>query len=118
MQSTCCPPKTFTIFQGDSKTMNLGAIYDTLIPLDLTECTQINVMLPNADGSTASLLLTEDEVSITSPSVLGQFTVPITTEVSSLLNPGELQTFDVTFTINSDIFTVRYSQALSVFEAN
>lgn len=115
----CCPPKVFSIFQGDSKTMNLAAIYgDTLAPLDLTDCTQINVILQNQDGTFTNLKLTNDQVDITSPPVLGQYTVPITTEVSSVLLPGELQTFDVTFTINGDIFTVRYSQALTVYEVN
>jgi hypothetical protein len=36
--------------------------------------------------------------------------------ISALLNLGELQNFDVTFTISGQVFTVRYFQALSVFE--
>lgn len=106
----------FEIFLGDAKTLSLRAVNTaTLIPLDLTSCTEISVALPNADGSFTALLLSLSEVSITSPAVLGQFQAPITSVVSALLNPGELQFFDVTFTISGLPQTIRYANALSVF---
>lgn len=107
----------FSIFQGDSKTMNLAAVYANFGgPLDLTSCTQIVITLPNADGTVSTLSLTDDEVTIGETPVLGLFSAPISSEVSAVLNPGELQNFNVTFTISGQIFTVPYVQSLSVFE--
>lgn len=115
----CCPQNVFSIFLGDAKTMNLKAVYaDTLGPLDLTSCSEINVQLPNATGTFTSLLYSLSEVVIVSPTVLGLFNVPITSVVSALLNPGELQSFFVTFTISGNPFTVQYNQALTVLEAD
>jgi len=115
--NSCCAPNVFSIFQGDAKVMNLKAVYgETGDPVDLTSCTQIVVNLPNADGSIAQLTLEDDEVAITSPAVLGKFAVTITSVESALFNVGELQSFDVTFTISGVVFTVRYVNALSVFQ--
>lgn len=113
-----CNQIPFTIFLGDSKTLNLKAVYAvTDDPLDLTECTEIVVSLTNADGGILQLKLSLDQVTIASPPVLGKFMAPISSIQSALLNPGELQNFDVTFTISSAVFTVRYPNALSVFES-
>lgn len=110
--------QVFSIFTGDNKTLNAKAIYAvTDDPLDLTSCTEIVVNLPNADGSSLQLKLSLSQVSITGAPVLGKFAAPISTVQSNLLQPGELQSFDVTFTIASEIFTVRYQNALSVYEA-
>ena len=107
----------FTIFTGDDKIMNLKAVYaETGDPLDLTDCTEIDIALPKEDGTFAHLLLTAGKVTITSPSILGKFYAEITSLVSAGLNIGELQNVDVTFTISGKEFTVRYAQALSVFE--
>ncbi len=115
--ASCQPSAPFTIFQGDSKTMNLKALYAVSEdPLDLTDCTEIDIALPKSDGSVLHLLLSEDAVDIVSPPVLGKFTAAIDAEDSVLLNAGELQNFDVTFTIGAQVFTVRYVNALSVFE--
>jgi hypothetical protein len=112
------PTGPFVIFTGDDKTMSLKAAYTVSgNPVDLTSCTAIDVALPNADGTFLHLTLTGG-VAITSPAVLGQFTAAITTVQSALLQPGELQDFDVTFTISTKRNTVRYYQALSVFENN
>ncbi len=110
--------KTFTIFTGDSKTMPLKAVLGSCTggPLDLTSCTEIDVALPNADGTFSHRLLSDDQVAITVPALLGKFTCGIPDTVSSLLQPGELQNIDVTFTIASKEFTVRFFAALSVFE--
>ncbi len=109
---------TFTIFTGDDRTMNLKALQGgcTGDPLDLTSCTEIDVALPNADGTFSHRLLSTDEVTITSPALLGKFSVDIPSDVSALLNPGEIQNIDVTFTISAKEFTVRFYQALTVFE--
>jgi len=116
---SCSPQNIFTIFLGNAKTMNLKALYSgNLNPLDLTSCAEIDVSLPNADGTFLHLLLSLAEVVITSPAVLGQFTAPITSVQSALLNLGELQNFDVTFTISGNPMTVRYASALSVFETD
>lgn len=121
-------PNVFTIFLGNAKTMTMKAancdcavdeisnVTPNTSPLDLTSCTEIDVALPNADGTFAHLLLSQTQVAIVSPAVLGEFTVPITSLVSSLLNVGVFQDLDVTFTIGSKVFTVRYEQAFSVFE--
>ncbi len=107
----------FTIFTGDDKMMNLKAVYqENLDPLDLTECTEIDLVLRNADGTLKHLLLSEDEIAIVTPADLGKFTAAITAEVSALLMVGELQSFDVTFTIADAKTTVRYQNALSVFQ--
>ncbi len=112
-----CAPNIFSIFTGDAKTMSLRALYqESGQPLDLTAATEIIVRLPNADGTTLLLKLTLGAVSITSPAVLGNFTALITALQSALLNIGEGQSFDVTFTISGNPFTVRYYAALSVFE--
>jgi hypothetical protein len=87
------------------------------LPLDLTSCSEINVALPNADGTTTNLLLSDSQVVITSPAVAGQFAVPITHEVSSLLNVGDFQNVDVAFTISGLITVVRFWQALTVLES-
>jgi hypothetical protein len=116
-----CAPNVFTIFQGDSKAMNLKAVYaDTLTPLDLTACTAIVVTLPSADGTTPiTLTLAASQVSITSPTVLGAFVVSAAAigTISSLLNVGELQTFYVAFTISGAVTTVAYQNALTVLES-
>lgn len=109
---------TFVIFTGDDKTMymravNVGCNGD---PLDLTDCTEIVVALPNADGTFSQRKLSEDTVVITTPALLGKFSVIISSLISALLNPGELQNVDVTFTIAGKEFTVRFYEALTVFE--
>jgi hypothetical protein len=110
----------FSIFLGDIKTMYLRAVNavceEPAGPLDLTSCTEIDVALPNADGTIAHFLLSLDEVAIAVPKNLGKFSVPLSAIKSALLNPGEYQNFDVTFTISGSKFTVRYGKALSVFE--
>lgn len=87
-------------------------------PLDLTSCTEIDVALPNADGTFSHRLLSLGQVSILTPTLLGKFTATIPSAVSVLLNIGELQDVDVTFTIAAAPFTVRFYQALSVFQLN
>ena len=110
----------FSIFQGDAKTIYLKAVNQQCgnlgDPLDLTDCTEIVINLANADGSITQLKLTDGQVTITDPAVLGKFSAPISASVSGALNVGEFQTFDVTFQIGTEIFTVPYLQALSVFE--
>lgn len=108
----------FSISLGNIKTMYLKAILDNCNgdPLDLTSCTEIDVVLPNADGTLAHFLLSLSEVVVTAPAVIGKFSVPIGSVKSALLNLGEFQDFDVTFTIAGVKFTVRYTRALSVFE--
>lgn len=115
----CCGPEVkqgvFSIFLGDNRTMFLTALNKNG-PLDLTNCTEIDVAIPNQDGTIAHFLLTTGGVVITQPPVLGKLGVIISSVASALFQVGEFQTFDVTFTISSVIFTVRFSQALSVFE--
>lgn len=111
--------QVFTIFTGDSKPLNAKAVYASNgDPLDLTSCTELVVTLPNADGSYLSLKLSLSEVSITGNPILGKFSAPLSSNQSSALQPGELQSFDVAFTIGSEIFTVQYVNSLSVFESN
>lgn len=111
-------PCPFTIYQGDAKTMLLKALQEFPAgdPLDLTSCTEIIVSLPKADGTILLRKLSLAEVVVTSPAVLGKFSVAISAINSALLNVGQLQTFDVTFTISGVVFTVPYFNALSVFE--
>lgn len=114
---TCTPP-VFTIFTGDAKRIYLKAVNigcDT-DPLDLTSCTAIDIALPNADGTFTYLTLADGDVTIASPAILGKFNALISSDDSALLNPGELQNIDVTFTILAKEMTVRFYQALSVFE--
>lgn len=114
---------TFSIFLGDAKTMFLKLVHDDCCggtPVDLTFCTEIKVTLLNQDGTFTVLLLSASQVAITVPAVLGQFSVPISTIVSAVLNVGEFQPVDVTLTISSpaQTFTVRFEDALSVFEVS
>lgn len=107
----------FSIFTGDQKVMSLAAVYTNFGgPLDLTTCTEIVIALPNADGTYVLLTLTGTDITIATPTVLGRFSATIQSAVSLLLNIGELQTFNVTFTINGVVFTVPYIASLSVFE--
>ena len=115
----CTQQNVFAIYLGDSQPLNLKALYASdLSPLDLTSCTEIDISLPNADGSFSHLLLSLDQVSIVSPPVLGGFGSPSASigSISALLNVGELQTFTVAFTISGAKQTVAYVNALSVFE--
>ncbi len=116
--SACCPPNLpFSIFTTDKKTMPLRLAYvGTGLPFDLTSCTEIVVNLPIAGGGVTQLKLSLSQVAIVAPANLGQFTCLITAVVSALLNVGELQDVDVTFTVSAAPFTVRFYQALSVFE--
>lgn len=114
-----CQNPVFTIFQGDAKTMKLRAAYkNTYLPFDLTSCTEIVVNLPKADGTFAQRKLSAGQVAITSPAVLGLFTCPIADDLSPLLNVGELQNVDVAFTVSGSQTTVRYYEALSVFQGD
>lgn len=118
----CCDCFTqqtpFQIFTGDDATLPMKVITGSGAgkPLDLTSATEIDVALPNADGTVSHLLLSLGKVTVTSPAVLGQFTVTITEAVSAILNPGVLQNVDVTFTISGLKTTVKFFQAISVFE--
>jgi hypothetical protein len=108
---------TFSIFTGDDKVMNLKAVYaENGDPLDLTSCTEIIVNLPIAAGGFAHLKLSTSGVAIVTPAILGKFTATIASVVSELLNIGEFQNVDVSFTISGKIFTVRFLEALSVFQ--
>lgn len=111
---------TFSIFQGDNKTMYLKAVNSacggTGDPLDLTSCTEIVVNLPNADGTITQRKLSLAQVTITSPAALGKFSLLISSAISLVLNVGEFQNVDVTFTISGQIFTVPFLAALSVYE--
>ncbi len=111
----------FKIFLGDSKTLFLKVDNDDCCgggPIDLTSCTEINVSLPKADGSSLHFLLSEEDVSITLPKNLGKFSVPISEENSALLNVGELQSIDVTLTIAGEKFTVSFPKSFSVYEVH
>lgn len=114
------PSNVFTIFTGDNKTMSMKIVQGSCSgdPVDLTGCTEIDVALPNADGTFSHRLLSDAQVTILSPEVLGKFTVTIPTIVSDLLNIGELQNIDVTFTIEGEPITVRFYDCFSVFELN
>lgn len=112
-----CQQKAFSIFLGDNKTMPLKVAYqESGDPVDLTSCTELVVNLLNQDGSFATFKLSLSQVTIVGSPLLGKFSILITSMISALLNVGELQNVDVTFTISGQVFTVRYFQALSVFE--
>lgn len=112
-----CKQPVFTIFTGNAKRMNLKASYaGSNDPLDLTDCTEIDVAILNTGGSFSHFLLSLDEVTIKTPMNLGKFYVDIGSVASALFNVGELQSFDVTFTINGLPQTVRYYSQLSVFQ--
>jgi hypothetical protein len=114
-----CAPKPFSIFLGDAKTMPMKLVYQQNgNPFDLTDCTEIVVNIQNTDGSYTQLKLSLTEVAITSPPTNGRLTDTITSEESALLNVGENQNVDVTFTISSNPMTVRFWNALSVFEVD
>ena len=114
-QSSCKP---FSIFLGDTKTMPINLIYElTGFPVDLTDCTQIIVYLPNANGSQAQLDITPDAtVTIISPAILGQFYASISGAISSLLRVGENQDIIVSYTISGAQKTVRIPNCLSVYQ--
>jgi hypothetical protein len=119
----CCDgqPPSFTIFLGDANTIGfrvVGGSGCASDPIDLTDCTEIVVNIPNADGTFLQLKLSLSQVVITSPPVLGKFTVAITSDQSALFNTGEFQNIDVTLTISGQVFTVPFIQALSVFEVS
>lgn len=118
--STCVPP-AFSIFTGDDATMNLQLKTSSesgVNPVDLTSCTEIDVALPNQDGTFSHLLFTLGQVVIVPSALLGNFSATITEEVSALLQVGVLLNFNVTFTIGGLKTTVQYFQALSVFQSN
>jgi hypothetical protein len=111
-------PNTFKIFRGDEKTISL-LVFDTDnngLPVDLSSATEIDLALPNADGTVKHLLLSTGDVSLTVPAILGGFSALITDVVSTLLNVGEYQNLDATITLPNEVFTVRFQGGLSVFE--
>lgn len=115
----CGTNQPFEIFTGQDKTISLRVIDGaTGLPLDLTDCTEIIVSLPNADGTFTNLALSDTQVLITSPAILGGFTAPITNEVSSILNVGVLQSFNVSFTISGLVTIVNFFQGLNVLQTN
>lgn len=117
MNNSCfCSGTPFVIFTGQDKTLSMKVIDTQGTPLDLTDCTEIKIALPNADGTFTNLLLSMSEVAITTPAILGAFTAPITSIVSALLNVGEIQNIDVAFTISGLITVVRFFQSLTVLE--
>lgn len=92
----------FKYYMGDTDIINGTAIFsDTLKPLDLTDCTEISVVLPNAGGTSTVLLLSLSQVEITTPALLGGWSAPVSATLWPMPNPGELQTFFVTFTTTS-----------------
>lgn len=109
----------FSVYLGDAKPMNLKVLAkdcDNMNPFDLSAADEIDVALPKQDGTLLHLLLSEDEVVVQSPAVLGRMTVAISSANSALLLVGVLQTFTVTITIGSEKQTVTYPNALSVLE--
>ncbi len=114
----CCP-NTFSIYRGNKKAMTLKVVQSgcSADPLDLTDCDDIDIALPNEDGTYTHLLLSDDEVeAIVDNPVLGKYRAMIDEDVSLLLNIGELQTFRVTFTIGGEILSVAYVNGLSVYQ--
>lgn len=113
-----CNPNVFEIFTGEDKEMSMRVVSQPgNLPLDLTECTQIDVAIPNADGTFTNLTLTDSQVAITSPPVAGQFVVTITNEESALFNVGLRQNIDVALTISGLVTIVRFFEAFSVLES-
>lgn len=111
-------PNTFKIFRGNDKVISL-IVFDldnNGLPMNLTGCTEIDLALPNADGSTSHLLLSTGSVSLIQPPILGGFSAEIKPAVSNLLTVGEYQDINATFTVPGQVFSVRFYGALSVFE--
>lgn len=114
----CCDvPTPFQIFLGDAKSMYMRVINGGYAadPVDLTSADEIVVNLPNADGTITQLKKTTGGV-VVDTALLGKFHAVISSVASALLNVGELQDVDVTFTIGTLVFTVTYQQALSVYQ--
>ena len=106
----------FNMFLGDDEPLPLMALLGNLTPLDLTLCTQIIVYMPNADGSFLELSFTNEGVTLTSPTVLGQFVAEWTSMQSELFMVGELQSIDVSFTIAGKQQTIRFPNCISIFQ--
>lgn len=114
----CGAPTVFEIFTGEDKTMSMKVAYeDTSNPLDLSSCTEIVVSLPAKTGQRLLLKLSLNQVAITSPGVLGNFTATISAVNSALLNVGVGQDVVVYFTIGGLVTIVRYFQVLTVLES-
>lgn len=107
----------FKYFVGDTKAMSMSVFYEnTLIPLDLTLCSEIVVNLPNNDGIFVQLKKSLGQVSITAPAVLGQFIATLTETLWPIPNVGPLQSLFVTFTISGAPLTVEFAKGLTVLE--
>ena len=107
----------FSYYVGDTKTMTFKALYSSgLSPLDLTNCTEIVVNLPNADGTITQLKFSSGQVTIASPTVLGQASAIISAALWASPNVGVGQDLDVTYTIGGNPQTVKFPGALSVFQ--
>ena len=117
--TTNCSQTPYTIYLGDQKPINLVVAYNAAQPFDLTNCTQIIMSLPNADGTFSTLTLQNSQIAIASPPQLGAYGGTITTAISELLQVGNGQTIDVQFTISGSpttVFTVGYEGLLNVLE--
>lgn len=106
----------FTIFLGDQKIINMRLAYpETGLPFDLTSATNINILLPNADGSTS--IISGGSVTIVSPPTSGQFYATILSAVSALLRVGEFQDILAQVTISGNQQTYRFPSCLSVYQS-
>lgn len=117
---TCEGLPSFPIFQGDIATVELKVAPSLIVndPMDITDATEIVVNLLKSDGTILQLKLSTGGVVAIVEGILGKFSVLISVINSALLNVGEFQTFDVTFTIDSVVTTIPFIGALSVFQVS
>ena len=107
----------FNYYVGDTKTMTFKALFaSSLSPLDLTNCTEIVVNLPNSDGTLTQLKYSLGQVTIASPTVLGQASAIVSATLWPIPNVGVGQDLDVTYTIGGNPQTVKFPAALNVFQ--
>jgi hypothetical protein len=96
-------PEVFEIFYGDAKVFPFKAVYQgTFQPLDLSNCVNIELMLPlSSGGGYTQLMLNAGQVSIVGNPILGQGAAPISSVVSPTLQTGTLQDVFAIYTIAS-----------------
>jgi len=117
MLDSCGQPNVFEIYRGNAKVLKMKAVYaNSLTPLDLTAVDEIDIAIPNADGTFTHYLYSDSQVTITGSPLLGSFQTSILSAESLLFNVGTLQTINVTFEIDGEVFTVPYLKSLNVFD--
>jgi hypothetical protein len=73
------------LVQGEDRTLYLGVSEENGSPLDMTDCTEIQVWLKNTDGTYLELTYTDDEIGFTADPSRGEIYLYLTAAQTTAL---------------------------------